>query len=128
MPAPTGTFSIPKHANGTLRSAPNNTTRARRFVNDAALFGDDQLSKRDDFIRFIEDNENHLHRSCVPGHMTASSIVIDAARDKTVLLKHRKLERWLQPGGHADGDGNLCLLYTSPSPRDKRQSRMPSSA
>ena len=31
----------------------------------------------------------------------------------------------------ADGelvDGGTCLLYTSPSPRDKRQSRMPSSA
>ena len=27
-----------------------------------------------------------------------------------------------------DSDGNTCLLYTSPSPRDKRQSRMPSSA
>ena len=26
------------------------------------------------------------------------------------------------------GDGGVCLLYTSPSPRDKRQSRMPSSA
>ena len=26
------------------------------------------------------------------------------------------------------GDCFLCLLYTSPSPRDKRQSRMPSSA
>ena len=26
------------------------------------------------------------------------------------------------------GDGEICLLYTSPSPRDKRQSRMPSSA
>ena len=25
-------------------------------------------------------------------------------------------------------DANTCLLYTSPSPRDKRQSRMPSSA
>ena len=25
-------------------------------------------------------------------------------------------------------NGNICLLYTSPSPRDKRQSRMPSSA
>ena len=24
--------------------------------------------------------------------------------------------------------GYICLLYTSPSPRDKRQSRMPSSA
>ena len=26
------------------------------------------------------------------------------------------------------GGAHLCLLYTSPSPRDKRQSRMPSSA
>ena len=26
------------------------------------------------------------------------------------------------------GESTLCLLYTSPSPRDKRQSRMPSSA
>ena len=26
------------------------------------------------------------------------------------------------------GEGIICLLYTSPSPRDKRQSRMPSSA
>ena len=26
------------------------------------------------------------------------------------------------------GEINICLLYTSPSPRDKRQSRMPSSA
>ena len=30
--------------------------------------------------------------------------------------------------GDLDGFGNGCLLYTSPSPRDKRQSRMPSSA
>ena len=34
---------------------------------------------------------------------------------------------------HVQGPGSgresaLCLLYTSPSPRDKRQSRMPSSA
>ena len=27
-----------------------------------------------------------------------------------------------------DGEYMTCLLYTSPSPRDKRQSRMPSSA
>ena len=27
-----------------------------------------------------------------------------------------------------DADRQTCLLYTSPSPRDKRQSRMPSSA
>ena len=30
--------------------------------------------------------------------------------------------------GFIDNNCNVCLLYTSPSPRDKRQSRMPSSA
>ena len=29
---------------------------------------------------------------------------------------------------YAEGQRRYCLLYTSPSPRDKRQSRMPSSA
>ena len=29
---------------------------------------------------------------------------------------------------HSMGEYQFCLLYTSPSPRDKRQSRMPSSA
>ena len=29
---------------------------------------------------------------------------------------------------HCDGDTDICLLYTSPSPRDQRGSRMPSSA
>ena len=41
------------------------------------------------------------------------------------------LVRRLQRAGHrvvTAGDGEACLLYTSPSPRDKRQSRMPSSA
>ena len=30
--------------------------------------------------------------------------------------------------GDTTGQGNICLLYTSPSPRDRQKSRMPSSA
>ena len=37
------------------------------------------------------------------------------------------LNNWLVVG-HFNGDGNNCLLYTSPSPRDATLSRMPSSA
>ena len=37
-----------------------------------------------------------------------------------------KMKQHLSCGDAVDVDG--CLLYTSPSPRDKRQSRMPSSA
>ena len=45
-----------------------------------------------------------------------------------------RLNRQLGTYGNGDGQdaahysGSTCLLYTSPSPRDKRQSRMPSSA
>ena len=47
-----------------------------------------------------------------------------------MLAAHRARE--ISAGGvltvNRDNDKNPCLLYTSPSPRDKRQSRMPSSA
>ena len=41
--------------------------------------------------------------------------------DSRVFMIKRALRKYL-------ADSGLCLLYTSPSPRDKRQSRMPSSA
>ncbi|WP_095957417.1 NUDIX hydrolase [Corallococcus macrosporus] len=35
-------------------------------------------------------------------HFTGSAVVVDPAGARVVLLHHRKLQRWLQPGGHAD--------------------------
>lgn len=35
-----------------------------------------------------------------PGHLTASAIVVDPARERALLVYHHKLQRWLQPGGH----------------------------
>lgn len=35
-----------------------------------------------------------------PGHLTASAVLIDPGLTKTLLIKHRKLGLWLQPGGH----------------------------
>ena len=45
-----------------------------------------------------------------PGHLTGSAWVIDRSRTKTLLLHHGKLNRWLQPGGHADGDFELASV------------------
>lgn len=49
-------------------------------------------------------------RTTVPGHLTGSTLVIDHQGSKMVVLLHRKLRRWLQPGGHADGDTNLAAV------------------
>jgi 8-oxo-dGTP pyrophosphatase MutT (NUDIX family) len=46
-------------------------------------------------------------RTTVPGHITASAWIVDPARTQAVLLHHRKLDRWLQPGGHVDGDPDV---------------------
>jgi 8-oxo-dGTP pyrophosphatase MutT (NUDIX family) len=39
-----------------------------------------------------------------PGHLTASAVVVDAKRQRTLLIFHQKLQRWLQPGGHFEPD------------------------
>ena len=59
--------------------------------------------------------------------------VTDPIRDyaelpEALLAPRRTLRQWLQKRDLTLLPGSTCLLYTSPSPRDKRQSRMPSSA
>ena len=55
---------------------------------------------------------------------------LEAIRDE--FLDQEKLKAWTKPYQISDNLSGktigICLLYTSPSPRDKRQSRMPSSA
>jgi len=58
-------------------------------------------------VRFVEDREDCFERSCRPGHLTGSAWVVDSARERVVLTHHRKLDRWLQLGGHADGETDL---------------------
>jgi 8-oxo-dGTP pyrophosphatase MutT (NUDIX family) len=45
-----------------------------------------------------------------PGHLTGSAWVVDPASAKVLLLHHAKLGRWLQPGGHADGEYDLAAV------------------
>jgi len=67
-----------------------------------------QASVRLDMLAFVDTHADALHRSCVEGHLTGSALVVDAAAERVLLLFHRKLQRWLQPGGHVDGDANLA--------------------
>jgi 8-oxo-dGTP pyrophosphatase MutT (NUDIX family) len=41
-------------------------------------------------------------RAIASGHLTGSALVVSAGGDRVLLLHHRKLDRWLQPGGHGD--------------------------
>lgn len=63
-----------------------------------------------EIVRFVEAHEDCFERSCLAGHLTGSAWVLDPARERVVLTHHRKLDRWLQLGGHADGDPDLLAV------------------
>lgn len=44
------------------------------------------------------------HRDHLPGHITGSAWIVNKEQTKALLVQHAKLKRWLQPGGHADGE------------------------
>ena len=48
------------------------------------------------------DDIDPADRRTRPGHLTASGIVVDPSRGQVLLIYHRFLRRWLQPGGHLD--------------------------
>ena len=59
------------------------------------------------FLSLLAGGAEAFHRTHHPGHFTASSLVLSYSLDRVLLTHHRKLDIWIQLGGHADGDANL---------------------
>ena len=55
------------------------------------------------FTAFVAKYADCFERSLSIGHVTGSAWVVNRTGTHTLLTHHRKLNRWLQPGGHADG-------------------------
>lgn len=58
-------------------------------------------------LAFVEQHDNCFDRSLLEGHVTASAWVVNPERTHVLLLHHGKLDKWLQPGGHCDGDPDV---------------------
>ncbi len=54
-----------------------------------------------------EYGDDAFERTLAPGHVTGSAWVVDRSGRFALLTHHRKLGKWLQLGGHADGDRNV---------------------
>lgn len=56
------------------------------------------------FLELLQDHPRCFERDCWPGHITGSAWLVDETGSDVLLTHHRKLDRWLQLGGHSDGD------------------------
>ncbi|WP_167105233.1 NUDIX hydrolase [Mycobacterium sp. DL592] len=63
---------------------------------------DGQDSLRHAVLAFLDAREDSCQRSCVPGHITASALVVADTGDKVLLTLHPRLGRWVQLGGHCE--------------------------
>lgn len=64
----------------------------------------EQRKTADRMLHFIGSTPDCFERTHAEGHMTGSAWLINPAGDKALLTLHHKLQRWMQTGGHADGD------------------------
>ena len=62
----------------------------------------EEAGDRDQIVAFVRRHERPFDRAIREGHLTGSAITVSADGSRVLLLHHRKLDRWLQPGGHGD--------------------------
>jgi 8-oxo-dGTP pyrophosphatase MutT (NUDIX family) len=56
------------------------------------------------FVDFVASEPRCFERDCWRGHVTGSAWLLDPAGTALLLTHHRKLDIWVQLGGHSDGD------------------------
>jgi 8-oxo-dGTP pyrophosphatase MutT (NUDIX family) len=68
----------------------------------------DQESLRHAVLAFMHARVDACRRDCSPGHVTASTLVLDNTGTQVLLTLHPRLGRWVQLGGHCDdGDDDV---------------------
>jgi 8-oxo-dGTP pyrophosphatase MutT (NUDIX family) len=67
---------------------------------DAPDVGQDSV--RHAVLAFLNAREDACERACVPGHITASALVVSDSGDQVLLTLHPRLGRWVQLGGHCE--------------------------
>ena len=90
----------------------SHVTETSRLTAELHAFADSFPQQRDaieEFTALLRDPLNPFVRERLSGHFTASCWLVEPKGERVLLTHHRKLDRWLQLGGHADGESDLAL-------------------
>jgi 8-oxo-dGTP pyrophosphatase MutT (NUDIX family) len=81
-----------------------------KALRDHMSFNDHENDMVEQTIDFMRSASLCFERWHLAGHMVAGALVLNHAHTHVALMFHTKLQRWLQPGGHADGETNLFYV------------------
>jgi 8-oxo-dGTP pyrophosphatase MutT (NUDIX family) len=58
-------------------------------------------------VTLIREEPRCFWRDCFPAHVTGSALLLNHTGDKVLLNHHKALDKWIQFGGHADGNPDI---------------------
>ena len=61
-------------------------------------------------LALLDGTPDCFARTSFPAHFTGSALVVNADGSQVLLHHHRKLDRWLQFGGHCEGDEDILRV------------------
>jgi 8-oxo-dGTP pyrophosphatase MutT (NUDIX family) len=79
----------------------------RNLLADYTAYNEAEEAMVARITEFIGLHLNCFERSLLIGHVTGSAWIVNEAFTHVLLIHHFKLDRWLQPGGHCDGDADV---------------------
>lgn len=82
----------------------------RNALEDYARRWPEEAGETARFVELLDSQSNPFVRERLEGHFTGSAWLVDRSNARVLLTHHRKLDRWLQLGGHADGDRDLARV------------------
>lgn len=68
---------------------------------------ENELKMTNETIEFVKTHEDCFKRELLIGHVTGSAWIVNDVRTHILMMHHRKLNQWFQPGGHCDGDPDV---------------------
>jgi len=66
-----------------------------------------EINAKKQIINFVKENLDCFERTLEIGHVTASCWLLNYDRTKALLMHHKKLNKWVQLGGHCDGNSDV---------------------
>jgi 8-oxo-dGTP pyrophosphatase MutT (NUDIX family) len=70
----------------------------------------DEEPVRARMLALLDGTPGCFERTAFPAHFTGSALVVNGDGSRVLLHHHRKLDRWLQFGGHCDGDEDVLRV------------------
>lgn len=84
--------------------------QSKRFSRFPSTLTED-LNSLDKFQQLLALSQSPYSRETFePGHITGSAFIINKDATKVLLTHHKKLNKWLQLGGHSDGSSETQMV------------------